>query len=241
MIVPEVIIYHSVKSILAFIKKDYEDDTTTGKTENILHKILYKDDNGITLSLNNFDYLKQGVNLFVNNQNNTHARKIDVNVGYNTQRAGIPTIHILLPNESKHDIGIGMGEGYQGYELITTTIEGEDDEEDVEVTTRRNKYTGVYKSNYNLIITSDNSSEAVLIYHVLKNLMFACFPAFELRGLRDVEFGGQDLQFTNEFIPPEVFHRSLTINFFYESTVPSLVVDDLITGIATQQTIMENS
>lgn len=213
MIIPEVIIYHNVNSLFALIKKDYEDATDKEKT--IISRLFSKDDNGIDLIYNRFNYKEQAIKLFVTNQQPNISRRLEITVGYNTQRAGLPTIHITLPDEQFDQVGIGMGEGYQD-----STI----DEDDGTVISN---YTGVFKTNYNLIITSDNSSEALLIYHTLKNLMVAAFPAFELRGLRDIKVGGQDLNFQNDMIPSEIFHRNLSLSFFYESTVDSLQINNL--------------
>lgn len=218
MLIPENILYHTVRSLFAFIEKDWKDNENKEKT--ILYDLLKKDDNGMELKIHRFDYYEQAQHIFL--QPAGSSRKLQVNMGYNVQRAGLPTIHIMLPNEDKDEIGLGMGEGYQEYER------------DEEAGTYKRNFTGVWKSTYSLMITSDNSSEVVLIYHVLKNLFVATFEAFELRGLRDVTFGGQDLQFSNELVPPEVFHRNLTVNCFYESTVNELLSNKLIRGILTE-------
>ena len=217
MLIPENIIYNNVKSLLALVKEDYEENDD--KTKTILHAFLDTDDNDESLDLHRFNYLKQGVGLFVDAARGTSSRSIHVTMGYNTQRQGLPTIHILLPNESKYEIGIGMGEGYQ------------DSIDDLEEGTRRAVYTNVQKATYNLMLTSDNSSEVVLMYHTLKNLLFSAFPAFALRGIRDLEFGGQDVQFNNELMPDTVFHRNLTMTFFYESHVPALILEKIVGSI----------
>jgi hypothetical protein len=58
--------------------------------------------------------------------------------------------------------------------------------------------------------------------------------------LRDVKFGGQDLQFSNEFMPPEVFHRGISLAFFYESSVNALVREKLVVSIAVDNTPVED-
>ncbi len=216
MLIPENVIYFNLKSLLDLIKHDFE---TEELEKTILYDLLKIDDNGMELKLHRFNYLEQAKSLFVDSQKGTSSRGFKVTMGYNTQRQGLPTVHILLPNESKYEVGIGNGEGYQD-QII--------DEDNDTVKTR---FTNVQRATYNLMITSDNSSEVVLAYHVLKNLMFAAFPAFELRGLRNVEFGGQDVQFNNELMPDTIYHRNLTMTFFYESHVSSLMVEKLVTNL----------
>ena len=223
MIVPEIILYHSLCSLIAYIKKDYESDLSVTKTDNILYKLLAYDDNGISLKMYNFDYYQQAVSLFVSNQQVNVARKLEVSVGYNTKRMSLPTIHIMLPSEQDSDNGIGEGEGYVRDEII--------EDKDGNVIKKVSSYTCVFDSSYSLLLTSDNNNEVVLMYHVLKNLLFGCFKALEFRGLRNVKFGGQDLQMNTEFVPPEIYHRSLNLKFFYESVVKDFIPDDVASGL----------
>lgn len=226
MIIPENIIYHNIRSILAYVKKDYEEHTDETKT--ILYSLFKEDDNGMEMQFNRFNYLEQAKSLFVSSPQATKSRNFLVTMGYNTQRNGLPTIHILLPNESKFEVGIGMGAGYM------------DDEVCEEENTVKEVFTNVQKATYSLMITSDNSSEVVLMYHALKSMMFATFTAFAHRGLRDLEFGGQDIQFNNELVPPEVFHRNLTLTFFYESSVASFVAEKLVENMLFCGTPLKN-
>lgn len=225
MLIPEIILYHNIKSILDFVKKDYNDNVD--KTKTLIYRLCKVDDYGLELKFYNFDYYEQAVKLLVTNQDVTNSRKIEISVGYNLNRKGLPSIHILLPSETSGEVGLGMGEGYASrYVLSPEEVDG-----DSTTGTTRTYYTNVSKSTYSILITSDNSSEVVLLYHLLKNLLFACFPAFELRGIRDPKFGGQDLQFSNELVPPEIFHRNLSLDFFYESIVSSFDVNQLISGV----------
>lgn len=206
MIIPEIILQYTIKSVLDLINDDW--DGAVKKEDTILYSMFYKDDNGFPLVMNKFNYLDQAKAIFLRSVGD--PRKLQVSVGYNLERSGLPTIHILLPNEVEDQKGIGMGAGYQ------------DDFEDQEQGVWAESFTNVFKSTYNLMITSDNSSEAVLIYHTLKNVLFSVFEHLELMGLRDPKFGGQDLQFNNDLVPPTTFHRNLLLTFFYESTVKSI-------------------
>lgn len=216
MIIPELILQYTIKSIVDLINEDW--DSTEKKEDTILYDLFYKDDNGFPMVMNKFNYLDQAKSIFLRSSGD--PRKLQVTVGYNIERNGLPTIHILLPQENESDKGIGMGAGYQP-DFI-------DEEEGIFSET----FTNVFKSTYNLMITSDNSSEAILIYHALKNVLFSIFEHFELMGLRDPKFGGQDLQFNNDLVPPTVFHRNLLISFFYETTVKSILRQKLIKSLS---------
>ena len=71
MLIPEVILYHTVNSIFALVKKDYEDNmakTTPTPELSILYDLFKKDDNGYDLKMNRFDYYEQAKKLFVDSQ-----------------------------------------------------------------------------------------------------------------------------------------------------------------------------
>jgi hypothetical protein len=212
MLIPEVILHYTVKTILDLIKSDFE--SQADEKNSVLHEFLFQDDNGMEITMNKFSYYEQGKNLFLKNED--ESRKLTVNVGYNTERKGLPTIHILLPSETSGEVGIGMGEGYKQYNIFGD--EGE----------YKRNFTNVFDSNYNMLITSDNSSEVVLIYHVLKNFMFAIFEHFENMGLRQPKISGQDLQLNTDLLPQNVYNRNISVSFFYESTVSEVMRHKLV-------------
>lgn len=226
MLVPEIVLYNIVASLFSLVNKDYQD--SVDKEDTILMRLLNKDDNCGQLQIGNFNYKEQAKNVFLKSA--SEARKLQITIGYNLERAHLPTIHIILPSESSDSKGIGYGEGYIPYEV--NEVEG----------TFYKKFTDVYRSSYSLMITSDNANEVVMIYHVLKNLFVSIFEVFEKEGLRDIKFSGQDLQFNNELMPTTIFHRNLSIDFFYETTVLSLQAEDLIRkfNIEKQEIISQN-
>jgi len=38
----------------------------------------------------------------------------------------------------------------------------------------------------------------------------------ELLGLHNVRFGGNDLEFMDDMVPPNIFHRNFNVSFEYE-------------------------
>jgi len=224
MLIPELVLQSTVKSLIDLLQSDWL--ANSDKTKTILYDLFNKDDNGTLMVLNKFNYFDQARDIFI--KNNGESRRLQVVLGYNLERMGLPTVHILLPNESEGDVGIGMGQGYL------------DPEFDTDSGTYKRNFTNVFNSTYNLMITSDNSSEVVLIYHALKNLFTAVFEHFELMGLRNIKFGGADLQFNNELVPPTVFHRNLSVSFFYESSVNELLTNKIINNFIFTGTIISS-
>lgn len=203
MLIPEVVIHNVISSAFAAVIDDW--NLYTDKTRTILHEVFNKDDNGDVMKIGKFNYLEQAKSIFLKTNNN--VRHIEITMGYNLERAALPTIHIILPSESKGENSIGMGEGYNDYDM-----------DDI-----NNQYKETYnytkQVTYNLLITSDNSSEVILIYHFLNYILVSLKNHIELSGLRNISFGGNDLNFQNELVPTTIFHRSLLFSFYYENRV----------------------
>lgn len=225
MLIPEIILYNTVVSLIKTVEADYE--AQTDKTRTFLNTMFTTDDNNNNMSFGDFNFLEQAKNLLLKKENS--ARRVAVSVGYNTERVGLPTIHITLPGENNYEKGIGYGQGYQ------------DDEIDEYYQEYRKSYTDAYTANFNLILTSDNSSEVVLLYNFLKNCFVAINDVFELNGLRDIKFSGQDLQMNQELVPVNVYHRNLLVNFFYESTMYSLNREKFALDFKSNQTVQQTT
>lgn len=212
MIIPEVILYNTLNGILAVIREDYSQ--AANKTKTILHSLLDRDDNDDQLSIESYNYLKQGVHIFT--QTPASQRQIKAFIGYNPAVAGLPSLHILLPSES--DMPSGISHEYDTYEQAENGSFGITNYDDATDTlTKSITYNNT--ATYNVMITSDNSSEVVLIYHVLK----ACFSMFEgelgVRGLMNIRIGGGDISMQSDLVPANIFHRNMSISFEYANEI----------------------
>lgn len=204
MLIPEIILYNTIKSFVQVVKNDYMN--ATDKTQTILNDLFNVDNNSNVLSLENFNYLEQSIALFTRTQES--PREFLVSIGYNLQRAFLPCVHILLPQESpgRYDsIGLSQGEisteyhpeATPQYEIVTRII--------------------TFRATFDLMITSDNSSEVLLIYYFVKTMFPYCVDTLEILGLHNFKFTGQDVQLDREYGPPNIFHRSLRVEFDYQS------------------------
>lgn len=207
MLIPEIKIYDTLRAAITYIADDYKSQSNKSKT--ILDSLFNKDDFGNKLKIEGYDYLTQAVTVF--NQDTGNIRRLQVFMGYNMDRAMFPTIHILMPSESKGNMdGIGEDEGYMDAEV--------DNEENTVYET----YTRSYGVTYNLMITSDNSSEVVMIYHFLKAVITSLKDHFELSGLRNISTGGQDILMQQDLVPQNIFHRNLSMSFNYETSAGNI-------------------
>lgn len=217
IVIPEVVIYKAINACLTVVKNDWNAKTEKSKT--ILSYVFRKDDLGNDLNFNNFNWFEQAQALFIPDAK--VKRKLDVHFGYNLTRTTEPSIHIMLPNESPSAAGIGGNEGYlQGI-----------------VDAANNEYIPVYAEHtsvtYQLLVTSNNYNEVLLIYYFIKALLMSIKNHLELSNFQNVVFGGNDLVFSQDVIPAGIYHRSINITFTYDFDS----IDILTTKFGTEFTV----
>lgn len=203
MKIPEVIIYNTMNMFLALISKNYEE--SSNKDDSIIAQLFKEDDNKMRILLNDYDYYKQAIAIL--NRKSSDTRKLELNIGYNMERISMPTVHILMPNDSKGRIDtIGHSE--------EKTFEGENENMKMYLNKTRSN-----SSTYYLMITSDNSSEVMIIYYFLKAMFLLFHEELEHMGLLNLSNQGQDLSIQQEYAPNNIFHRNLALSFDYEFSV----------------------
>lgn len=215
VLMPEVVLYHTLNSILEIIRSDFNNHQVE---DTILYHYFAKNECGNNVEWETFNYFQQAKELFVD------KNRIQVNLGYNMSVSDVACIHILLPSESGMPLGIGGDENYIGYQ------------ENKYQETFQAIFTEMFDATYNLIITSENTMEVILIYNMLKASLISLYTHIELSGLRLPKISGQDIQIQSDLVPPHIFHRSLSLNFKYEVHVPDIlrkrmIKDFQVTGI----------
>lgn len=207
IIAPEQIIFDFIKALLKLTREDYK--SNPDKTKTILGLIW----SGIILQRYNFS--QQGWSVFDDDEAN--PRYLDVNMFFNSQRATIPTIHITLPSEDPAQDGLGVDEGYQD------SIGLEDE--------YRKTFTRRYKSNYSIIVTSDNTHEVSLISRTLHALLQSSIQYLSVRGLENVKLSFRDIQLNANIVPTNVFARAVGLSFEYENTTPDLFLTEKLLAV----------
>jgi hypothetical protein len=224
---PEVQIYNLISGILEFIKVDYNTNLST-PTKSMLYKLF----GGVKIG--KFDYFVESKNLFL--RGNDYARKIELRHMFDISRAGLPTIHLSLPSESPQFDGIGVDQGY-----ADTQFDEDATDPDHIIQSFTPVYTRAFQTQHNIIISSDNPDEVLLIYNLLKAMMVSVFDSIELAGLRNPKLGAQDLQLNSEVTPANVYFRAITLSSFHELEIPRWFSQQMITNIMAKGTpVMES-
>lgn len=212
IIIPEYVLLKTVQNILTFIRTDYEN--ATDKDKSYLRRILKYN------ALERYDTVKQAEAVFI--QESDNPRFLEADLMFNVHRDGAPSIHITLPAENTQNGGNGMGTDERYRDSIIET----DDEENVIGV--RTVFTRRFTATYNVVITSDNSNEVTLIYHVMRSLLISSIPSMHLAGLENVRLGGQDVTINSQ---QKVFIKAISIYLEYEASAPNLFTDPVFHNI----------
>jgi hypothetical protein len=221
ILMPEIILNRVLKFFFKFLKEDIEENSDPTKT--LVYSIFKEDRHGLSKNIETFDLYNETLRILM-------KKEIRVFMGYNMEVSGTGCVHILLPSESGKPLTIGGDEGYVEYQESGP-------EEDAKTSA---VFTQTFDATYQLMVTSENSLEAVIIYNLMKACFLSLFEHLELAGLRDIKTSGQDLSMQSDLVPPHVFHRSLMIGFFYENNVPSHFKDSLIRKFVSTGIINNN-
>lgn len=210
---PEVAIFNAIKNILHVLREDYVE--AVDKDRSLLNLII-----GVN-KLQRYVMLTQAVEVFTKPINKNEPRYLDVYMGFDRAQIQkrMPSINILLQDDTLKDNSLGLGEGNVDY------IKYEEEDKVREFHERS------YTSQINLMIISDNSNECILIYRVLKSILTSYIPYMEnVFGFRNINMSGADIQLNTQ-VPGNMFFRNLSIRFDYSTNTPKLDESDLINKI----------
>lgn len=211
ILLPEVVIYKTLESIVSLIRKDLTQHSDNDK-DTILYRILGVDEAGEPIQMNLYNYFLQAKKMF------SVPSNFKVNFGYNLEVAKMISFHILLPSETA-TAAIGEDEGY--------ISDVERDPETGFMTGIQPYFTQMYESTYQILISSNNSSEVNVAYNVLKSMLLMVVPHLELMGLRIPSLSGNDIVMQEDLTPVPIFHKALNLSFKYEHNVPQLLFQDV--------------
>lgn len=210
ILLPEIVIYNTLQSIVKLLRDDLKEHAGDDR-KTILYKILGIDEEGKPIKMNLYNYFVQAKKMFLTPKN------LSVNFGYNQEVAKIISMHILLPTEQGEST-IGEDEGYMSENILDK--EGNKIEE-------QQCFTQIYDCTYQIMITSNNSSEVNVVYNVLKSMLLMLVPHLELMGIRLPKLSGNDIVMQDDLTPIPLFHKVINLSFKYEHIVPQLVKNEV--------------
>lgn len=170
----------------------------------------------------NINYFNTMRDLIANRYSEESKRKFPIKMGFDFNENEMPMLNLVLPNEEPYLKQVGTEGGVH--------VRGDE--------TQMPENAQGSMSMYNLVVSSNNMNEVVVIYTALKAIMLSGIDQFSLRGLIDIEFSGRDLTMDYELKPLAFHHRTIGMRFGYEQYAPSLKEYIKATAVEYQGTVI---
>lgn len=195
--------------LIEFIRTDYEN--ATDKTNSFLYRVLEDDrDNG-------YDFYRNAVQIFTRDKG--YKNRIETRLGFDPDRATLPTLHVREPAASK---GRTDGIGFFGNNVF-------DNEDDTSSTSAKKSF----QSKFELMITGSNSNEVIIIKEVLKSAIIGAYESLQIGFFDLIDFSSRELIIQNEsYGGVPLFAKTIELTISYEKTdIPKLYTEDNIKSI----------
>ena len=215
---PDIILCRTLESIVKLLRENLIANSKSDE-ETILYKIIGVDEEEKPLKWNFVNFYKQAKKIILDENN------LSVNFGYNLETSTPICMHIILPSE-QGKMCIGADEGYL-YER--------DEEGNYQL-----YHTEMYETTYQIMITSTNSTEVTIVYHIIKSMLLMLVDHIDLMGLRNPTLSGNDIVMQDDLTPVPIFHRVLNVSFTYEHNVPKLIKDNIAKSFIYQYRLLSN-
>ena len=213
VLIPEMVLFGLIERSLEAVRVDFHQHPNEKNT------LLYAYFGELPIVKGKWDWFQQAKDLFLREED--HPRRIGTELFFNSERVSMPTVHITLPSEmGGNGDGLGIDEGY-----AENIFNPQDD-------TIRVQYTRMFETQYQLLITSDNTLEVQLLYTLLRGMFIGLFAQFEFAGLRNPKLSGQDLRLDSSIVPEHIYTRALGIRAQYEVSVPNFFDQEVFRSIA---------
>lgn len=218
--IPEIQLKKILDALLEKVKTDYN-SAGVDKSQTVLYKIFG------TLEYGKYNLYENAVKIFVPSVDDPNA--IDTRLMYDRDRANMPTIHITIPAEQGGvSDGIGVDSGYNNNIGIGETP-----------TTMSESYNRTYGSKFNLVITGRNTFEVLVIFYVLKILLYNNIESLDYNGFRNAKIYGQDLKI-NDMVSPNLYARILVLDSFFELEIPKFGQVSIVNSINFEGTAYDS-
>ena len=215
---PDIILCRTLESIVKLLRENLIANSKSDE-ETILYKIIGVDEEKKPLKWNFVNFYKQAKKIILDENN------LSVNFGYNLETSTPICMHIILPSE-QGKMCIGADEGY---------LSERDKEGNYQL-----YHTEMYDTTYQIMITSTNSTEVTIVYHIIKSMLLMLVDQIDLMGLRNPTLSGNDIVMQDDLTPVPIFHRVLNVSFTYEHNVPKLIKDNIAKSFIYQYRLLDN-
>lgn len=216
MVFPEQTVKSVVDYCLKYLKDDYTEQVD--KEKSYLFSVFgeYKESSV-------FDYWKNAVALLTRSQD--EPRAIETHFFLNRNRFTLPTIHVTLNSDQPGPDGVGFDRGW-----------GMGDGDGQSITSGRE-----FNTRFQIVITSDNTFEVLIMYHVLMACLIGNNHLLSLNGIQNPSLKGGDIILNDQSNPTAIYARAIFLDCNYSLISRQFGVnEDLVSDINFFPTIQDH-
>lgn len=211
--IPEFQLKTIIDAVLLYIRTNY--NTALDKDDSYLATLVKGIKSG------KHDIFEQAVEIFINKGRN-HPKELQCHLFFNSERAPIPTIHMMLSEDNTGPNGLGVDEGFHKavYDEVLKTSQGFNNRS--------------FESRLSFVITSDNSLETIITYHIIRAALVSVFNDLQFQGLQNPKISGGTLNINPELVPLNIFYQVIYLDFFYDVQVPTIFTNETFGDLIAQ-------
>lgn len=199
-----------VDNLIKYIRDDYNTKFQAGNEED---SFLYKSLNGNEDA--DYDFYKQGKAIFLRDQ--TSARNVKTSLMMSKNLHQTPHIYVREPSKANGTFNsFGGGLGHSSFVEANGSIHDE--------------YRDTKRASYEIVVTSDNSLDTVLITEVLYSLFVGGQEALNML-FNTFTFSMKELVINNNMSTPNLYVKSIIIDTMYENNISSIIDGSEVTSI----------
>lgn len=213
--IPDIKLHEIVKSCIKGLRADYDANKAVPSSTILWH--LLNDTK--MADTGKFKWYDQAVEIFINRKSDD-PKYLDTRLFFDRERAAVPTVHVMMSGENRGANGIGTDLGYRP--------------EQVNGDSQRPVLNRQFNINANIIVTSDNTFETVIIYHVLKSMMISITTHIQLVGFINPDLSGRDITLSQELVPNGLYARTINFTAGYELDVPEVMLNKIVSAVWIQ-------
>lgn len=203
LFLPEVRLKKICDALIEYLVTDLKERLDAGEeNKSYLYLLFHEDEYDNTPS----EYYNQAKILFLRKESDT--RYLRIFPIFDRRRAELPTIHIVVPQDSESILSIGDIEGEVYQEILSE------------------KLIRGFETQFNLITTSDNIMEVIIINYVLRALLIGSVSNLDVVGFINPRFSVQDLTARPELLPANTYVKGLAMFASYSDIVPTVGKSD---------------
>lgn len=197
LFLPELKLKKICDTLLNYLKEDIKEAINNNEENKSYLYLLFHED---SLDTNMSVYYNQAKEIFLRKEEN--SRYLKVSPIFDRNRAGLPTIHIMVPQDSESILQLGDTEGGFYKERGTDKLERG------------------FKTQFQFVITSDNILEVYLIIYIIRALLIGSTPDLAAVGFIDPSFSTQDLNIRQDVLPANVYMKGILMAASYSESFP---------------------